>query len=111
MKRMTSDLLGLLRTRVHRVLERHGCRTTDHFAGFQITGRFHVKELVELIGILPDGSTEFMCHPGHCREPLRNARTRLKESRERELEALIAPEVRQALVRNDVELVSYSGLR
>ncbi len=111
MKRMTSDLLGLLRTRVHRVLARHGCRTTDHFAGFQITGRFHVKELVELIGILPDGSTEFMCHPGHCREPLRNARTRLKESRERELEALIAPEVRQALVRNDVELVSYSGLR
>ena len=45
----------------------------------------------------PDGSTELMCHPGRCGEALRHARTRLKESRERELEALVAPEVRQAL--------------
>ena len=28
----------------------HGCRTTDHFAGFQITGRFRTAELVALIG-------------------------------------------------------------
>jgi predicted glycoside hydrolase/deacetylase ChbG (UPF0249 family) len=110
LKRVTSDMLGLLRTRVHRVLERHGCRTTDHFAGFQITGRFHVKELVELIAMLPEGSTEFMCHPGRCGEALRAARTRLKESRERELEALTAPEVREALIRNEVELSGFADL-
>ncbi len=110
LKRVTSDALGLLRRRVHRVLERRQCRTTDHFAGFQITGRFHVKELVELIAMLPDGSTEFMCHPGYCRDPLRAARTRLKESRERELEALVAPEVKEALARRGAELVSYRGL-
>jgi predicted glycoside hydrolase/deacetylase ChbG (UPF0249 family) len=110
LKRVTSDALGLLRRRVHRVLERRQCRTTDHFAGFQITGRFHVKELVELIAMLPDGSTEFMCHPGYCRAPLRAARTRLKESRERELEALVAPEVKEALARRGVELVGYRGL-
>jgi chitin disaccharide deacetylase len=109
-KRMTSDALGVLRRRVHDVLEKRGCRMTDHFAGFQITGRFHVRELVELIGILPEGSTEFMCHPGYCGETLRSARTRLKESRERELEALIAPEVREALERSGVELVDYAGL-
>ena len=86
--RMTSGSLGFLRKRFHRVLERHGCRTTDHFAGFQITGRFCTPELVELLGMLPEGSTELMVHPGRCREPLRQARTRLKESRERELEAL-----------------------
>jgi predicted glycoside hydrolase/deacetylase ChbG (UPF0249 family) len=110
MKRVTSDMLTLLRNRVHRVLEGRGCRTTDHFAGFQITGRFHVKELVELIALLPEGSTEFMCHPGRCGEPLRAARTRLKESRERELEALVAPEVKRALERNGVELVTYPGI-
>jgi predicted glycoside hydrolase/deacetylase ChbG (UPF0249 family) len=110
LKRVINAALGLLRGRVHRVLDRHGRRATDHFAGFQITGRFHVKELVELIGALPEGSTEFMCHPGRCREPLRAARTRLKESRERELEALIAPEVRDALERHGVELVAYTGL-
>ena len=93
-KRLTSGALGLLRRRFHRVLEKHGCRTTDHFAGFQITGRFRTAELVELLAALPEGSTELMCHPGRCGEALRSARTRLKESREHELEALIAPEVR-----------------
>ena len=110
LKRLTSDALGLLRRRFHRVLERHGCRTTDHFAGFQITGRFRAAELVELIGMLPDGSTELMCHPGHCGDALRNARTRLKESREQELEALLDPEVRTALEKNGVELVNYGSL-
>jgi predicted glycoside hydrolase/deacetylase ChbG (UPF0249 family) len=93
------------------VLARHGCRTTDHFAGFQITGRFRAAELVELLAALPEGSTELMCHPGVCGPALRGARTRLKESRERELEALVSPEVRAALDRNAIELVNYAGLR
>jgi predicted glycoside hydrolase/deacetylase ChbG (UPF0249 family) len=111
LKRLTSDALGLLRRRFHRVLERHGCRTTDHFAGFQITGRFRTAELLELLASIPDGSTELMCHPGHCGEPLQSARTRLKQSREHELEALVAPEVRAAVERHGIELVSYTGLR
>ncbi len=110
LKRMTSGGLGFLRKRFHRVLENHGCRTTDHFAGFQITGRFRTPELVELLGVLPEGSTELMVHPGRCREDLLQARTRLKESREHELEALIAPETRMALERNGIELVDYRGL-
>jgi chitin disaccharide deacetylase len=110
LKRMTSGALGLMRRRFHRVLERHGCRTTDHFAGFQITGRFRTGELVQLLAFLPYGSTELMCHPGYCGEALRAARTRLKESRERELEALTAPETRAALARNGIELVPYIGL-
>ena len=92
------------------MLERHGCRTTDHFAGFQITGRFRTAELVALMAAIPEGSTELMCHPGRCGEALRAARTRLKESRERELEALVAPEVRAAMVRYGVQLVNYRGL-
>ena len=110
LKRITSGAMGLLRRRFHRVLARHGCRTTDHFAGFQITGRFRTAELVELLACLPDGSTELMCHPGYCGEELRRAPTRLKESRERELEALTAPETRAALERHGIELVGYAGL-
>ena len=110
LKRLTSDALGLMRRRFHRVLEKRGCRTTDHFAGFQITGRFRTAELVQLIEMLPEGSTELMCHPGYCGEALRGARTRLKESREHELEALTAPETRAALEGNSVELVGYGGL-
>ena len=110
MKRWTSDALGLMRRRFHRVLSRHGCRTTDHFAGFQITGRFRAAELVELMAVLPEGSTELMVHPGRCGPALRSAPTRLKESREAELEALVSPEVRAAMVRSGIELVNYAGL-
>jgi predicted glycoside hydrolase/deacetylase ChbG (UPF0249 family) len=110
LKQLTSDALGLMRRRFHRVLSEHGCRTTDHFAGFQITGRFRAAELVELLGVLPEGSTELMCHPGRCGPDLRKARTRLKESREEELNALVATEVRAALERHGIELVNYAGL-
>jgi predicted glycoside hydrolase/deacetylase ChbG (UPF0249 family) len=110
LKRATSASLQVLRGRFHRVLARHGCRTTDHFAGFQLTGRFRAPELAQLIRELPEGLTEFMCHPGYCGDDLRRARTRLKDSRERELEALVAPEVRAALVEAGVELVNYREL-
>jgi predicted glycoside hydrolase/deacetylase ChbG (UPF0249 family) len=110
LKRLTSDALAVMRRRFHRVLATHGCRTTDHFAGFQITGRFRAAELVQLLALLPEGSTELMCHPGRCGPDLRQARTRLKQSREEELEALIAPEVKAALAANGIELVNYGGL-
>src|SRR5262245_17592868 len=57
-KRATTDGLDFLRSRFHRVLAHHHCRTTDHFAGFQLTGRFRTAELVRLIGELPEGTTE-----------------------------------------------------
>ena len=41
----SSRALGLLRGRFARVLSQHGCRSTDHFAGFQITGRYDAAEL------------------------------------------------------------------
>jgi predicted glycoside hydrolase/deacetylase ChbG (UPF0249 family) len=110
MKRLTSNALSLMRSRFHRVLTRHGCRTTDHFAGFQITGTFRTAELVALLAVVPEGTTELMTHPGYCTESLRHARTRLKESREHELEALVAPEVRVALEQNQIDLVSYAEL-
>jgi predicted glycoside hydrolase/deacetylase ChbG (UPF0249 family) len=110
LKRLTSGAIGLMGGRFQRVLERYGRRTTDHFAGFQITGRFRAADLTALMALIPEGSTEFMCHPGRCGPALRSAPTRLKESRERELEALIAPEVRDAMQRHAIELVDYAGL-
>jgi chitin disaccharide deacetylase len=92
-----------------RALSKHGCRTTDHFAGFRMTGRYDATELAGLIRHLPEGITEFMCHPGFCTPELRAARTRLKESRQRELDALTSPRVRAALRESAVELVSYCG--
>ncbi len=110
LKNLTAGGLGFLRDRFQRVLAGRHCRSTDHFAGFQLTGRFRTVELTQLIAELPDGSTELMCHPGRLHEPLRHAHTRLKESREQELAALIAPEAREALAQAGVRLVNYREL-
>jgi predicted glycoside hydrolase/deacetylase ChbG (UPF0249 family) len=109
-KLLTSRGLGLLRGRFRRVLARHGCRTTDHFAGFQITGRFGTAELTELMALIPAGSTELMVHPGHYGPALHGAPTRLKQSREAELAALCAQEVRDAIQSHGIELTDYRAL-
>ncbi len=109
-KRFVSRSFGIVRGRMQRVLAKHGCKSTDHFAGFKITGKYDASDLVALIRALPEGSTEFMCHPGLCTDELRSSRTRLKESRELELRALVAKEVRDALKEAGVELASYRDL-
>ena len=102
--------MGGLRLRFHSVLTKRGCRVTDYFAGFQMTGRFRAAELVSLIRSLPDGITEFMCHPGRCTDELRSMRSRLKDSRQEELNALVAPEVRAALAESGIKLTRYRDL-
>ena len=82
-------------------------KMTDHFAGFQMTGNLRQANLVEMLERLPEGLTEFMCHPGKLGPELRAAATRLKESREIELAALVAPEVRRVIERRGIQLVNY----
>jgi predicted glycoside hydrolase/deacetylase ChbG (UPF0249 family) len=82
-------------------------KTTDHFAGFQITGTLREANLIATLERLPDGLTEFMCHPGKLGPELQAARTRLKESRELELAALKSPQVRRVIDRRGIELVNY----
>ncbi len=109
-KRIVGRSMGLLRNHFHRVLTRHGCRTTDFFAGFQLTGRFHTAEMIDLLQRLPHGFTEFMTHPGYYTHELDAAATRLKQSRQLELEALTAPETRAALVAFNIRLVGFRPL-
>jgi predicted glycoside hydrolase/deacetylase ChbG (UPF0249 family) len=90
------------------LLPTNGCRTTDHFAGFRM--KIDAASLAHFIRNLPQGTTEFMCHPGLCTDELRAARTRLKESRRRELDALTSPEVRAALEESSVKLTRYRDL-
>ena len=109
-RRLVPTPVPFLQRLGQRTLVSRGCRTTDHFAGFEITGRYNTQKLAQLIRDLPEGLTEFMCHPGFCGEELRAARTRLKESRRVELDALVSAEVRQALQQTAVTLISYRDL-
>jgi predicted glycoside hydrolase/deacetylase ChbG (UPF0249 family) len=108
--RAASFAMSRLRGHFDKVLSRHGALATNHFAGFLWTGNFSAQDLVQLLAALPPGSTEFMCHPGILGDELRLAPTRLKESRELELRALIDPSVRQAIVDHQIKLVGYKDL-
>jgi chitin disaccharide deacetylase len=105
-----NKLMQLRRGGFARAFARHGCRSTDWFTGFRITGVYNTTTLVELVRALPEGSTELMCHPGILGPELQKSRTRLKQSREEELRALTSQEVRRAIEEADVRLVRYRDL-
>ena len=103
-------VVPVVRRRFDRLIRSNGCHAAGHLAGFQLTGRFGIEDLVRLIHALPPGLTEFLCHPGYSDDDLRRSPTRLVKSREREVAALTAPEVREALRAAGVELVSFRDL-
>ena len=57
-----------------------------------------------------EGVTEIMCHPGLYDEQLEGAPTRLKRQRQRELEALTDPTVREIVNREGIVLINYGQL-
>ncbi|OPY04384.1 MAG: hypothetical protein A4E67_02400 [Syntrophaceae bacterium PtaB.Bin038] len=83
-----------------------GIASSDHFRGLALKGRLDLERLVELVGALPEGTTELMVHPG--RVPAGGAFSAFSSAdRERELEALLHPRFRQALTAAGVELASF----
>ncbi len=84
-----------------------GVKVTDHFLGFHLTGSLTEESFALALSQLQDGLTEFMCHPGLLGEELAAAPTRLKESRARELEALVSPRIRNILNDGEVHLREF----
>lgn len=110
LKKLVNRGVRLAANRFDQTLRRAGRRFTDHFTGFEVTGRLRTPELLNILCHLPEGLTELMCHPGFLGEELAAAPTRLKESRVRELEALTSPEARTALVEAGIQLTAYRDL-
>jgi len=93
---------------VYRLMARgRNVRMTDHFRGFRLTGSLDENSFQAALAALPEGTTEFMCHPGFLGEELRTAATRLKESRVRELEALTSPRIRAFMDATGVRLATF----
>jgi predicted glycoside hydrolase/deacetylase ChbG (UPF0249 family) len=84
---------------------------TDHFLGFRLTGTLTEESFAAALRKLQDGTTEFMCHPGFLHAELKAARTRLKESRVRELEALTSPRIRKIMDEESIHLATFCRMR
>ena len=92
-------------------VDREGFVTPDGTLGIVVTGALDEKLFRALAENTPEGTWEFVCHPGYNDDDLRTARTRLRESREIELAVLTRPEARQLLSQEGIKLISYQDLR
>jgi hopanoid biosynthesis associated protein HpnK len=93
-----------------RALREEGMASTDGTIGIAVTGMLDQKKLLRMLEAVPDGTWELVCHPGYSDADLRAAGTRLTASREIELSALTSVETREALLRHQIELISYAEL-
>jgi predicted glycoside hydrolase/deacetylase ChbG (UPF0249 family) len=88
-----------------------GMITTDGTFGVVATGALDEQLFAAIVGSLPEGTWELVCHPGYCDAELRSVRTRLRESREQELRVLTSAAARRAIEAAGVELISYADLQ
>lgn len=87
-----------------------GLSTADYFCGIAQTGHLTLQGVRELLKTLPEGSTEFMCHPGYADLELQNSSTRLQGSRQTELQILTNASLRNFVAQQGIHLINYRRL-
>ncbi len=100
--------LKLLAPDAREQAERAGIATADYFCGIAQTGELTREGILRLLEILPEGTTELMCHPGYADADLAKSGTRLQASRQTELEILTDTGVRNLVASQGIRLIDYA---
>jgi predicted glycoside hydrolase/deacetylase ChbG (UPF0249 family) len=87
-----------------------GMKTPDGSFGIVSTGHLDEKLFAAVMGCLPEGTWEFVCHPGYNDSDLEGVQTRLRASRDVERNVLTSAAARQIVAEQGVELISYHQL-
>jgi len=96
--------------RFRQKLEKAGLLHPTHFYGVACTGFLDTQLIRDLLGGLPEGTSELMCHPGYSDASLASTGTRLLVRREVELFALCSPLIKSLLTSQGIRLVHYGAL-
>ncbi|HYM77483.1 MAG TPA: ChbG/HpnK family deacetylase [Candidatus Dormibacteraeota bacterium] len=91
-------------------VDREGFFTPNGTLGIEVTGTLDETLFHAIAHSIPEGTWEFVCHPGYNDTDLQAANTRLRESREAELRVLTIPAARERLAQQGIELISYHDL-
>ncbi len=67
------------------------------------------EELLHIIKHLPDGTTEIMCHPGYTDDAFAKESV-YNDQRDRELEILTDPSIKEAIQANGIQLITFAEL-
>jgi chitin disaccharide deacetylase len=103
-------VLRALSSKFTTAAKREGFVTPDGTFGIVVTGALDETLFRAIADIVPEGTWEFVCHPGYNDDDLKSANTRLLESRETELRVLTMPAAGELLAQNDIQLISYRDL-
>jgi predicted glycoside hydrolase/deacetylase ChbG (UPF0249 family) len=104
------QILRALAGKFRAAAAREGLTTPDGTLGIVVTGALDEKLFRAVAAIIPEGTWEFVCHPGYNDGDLQSANTRLRESRETELRVLTMPEAKELLSSEGITLISYRDL-
>ena len=102
--------LKLLARDARKLADKAGIESADYFCGIAQTGVLTREGILEMLEILPEGTTELMCHPGYVDEDLAQSPTRLKDSRASELAILTDTAVRKSVASHGIRLINYSQI-
>jgi predicted glycoside hydrolase/deacetylase ChbG (UPF0249 family) len=102
--------LKLLARDARKMAERAGITTSDYFCGIAQTGVLMRQGVLRLLEILPEGTTELMCHPGYADQELRQTPTRLQESRQTELDILTDSGIRKVVATQGIRLINFKEI-
>lgn len=103
-------VLNALAGKFRDTVKKEGFVSPDGTLGVVVTGSLDEALFRALAEIIPEGTWEFVCHPGYNDADLQQSNTRLRESRETELRVLTMPAVRELLAVQKIELISYRDL-
>lgn len=109
-KAETTLLRTFLRRRWLSAVRRAGFATTDGSLGVAATGTLNGASLRAMLKKMPQGVWELVCHPGYNDRELAAVRTRLRESREVEMAALLGITASEILGEYGAELVPYRAI-
>ncbi len=103
-------LLRRLSRKFRAEVEAHGMATTDGTWGILSTGALDLELFRAIVECIPDGTWEFVCHPGYNDVDLGAVRTRLRASRRQELDVLTSTEARRVIEDHGIQLITYRDL-
>ena len=103
-------ILRTLAAKFREAAKREGVVTPDGTLGVVVTGALDEELFRAIAAVIPDGTWEFVCHPGYNDDDLKSAKTRLRQSRETELHVLTMPEAGELLSSQGIALISYNDL-
>jgi predicted glycoside hydrolase/deacetylase ChbG (UPF0249 family) len=93
-----------------KMVAQEGLKTTDGTFGIVVTGALDQRLFEAIVGSIPEGTWEFVCHPGYNDDALAKVKTRLRASRVAELKVLTSPRAKDALAEHGIELITYADL-